>query len=103
MLRIIPILLLLSLAGCDAISTLTDGLHQAKAVESELERTTGLKPEVGFKWSNGRLLHVDVTFPRLDDSRTLRDWAATVTAAVGNHFKQKPQKIVLGFSIDPTN
>lgn len=42
-----------SLAACDAFSTLTDGFKYANAVESELEASTGVKPNVGFNWKNG--------------------------------------------------
>ena len=88
-----------SLAACDMISTLTDGLSYARAVESDLEATTGLKPEVGFNWKNGRLVQVTVTFPRLYDAKPLRDVAATVRAAVGKEFKQTPENIVLSFEL----
>ena len=43
------------LAACDMFSTLIDGWKYASAVETDLEESTGMKPEVGFKWRNGRL------------------------------------------------
>jgi hypothetical protein len=93
------LVLIVSLAACDAISTLTDGLKYAQAVESDLEATTGIKPEVGFNWKNGRLVQVTVTFPRLYDAKPLREVAETVRAAVGKEFKQTPGKIVLSFEL----
>ena len=48
-----------SLAGCDVIGTLIDGWKYAKAVETDLEASVGMKPEVGFKWTNGQLSHGD--------------------------------------------
>jgi hypothetical protein len=88
-----------SLAGCDVISTLIDGWKYAKAVETDLEASTGMKPDVGFKWTNGRLELVTVTFPRLYDKKPLPELAATVRRAVSSHFRQTPQDIVLGFSL----
>jgi hypothetical protein len=103
MLRSIGILILLfGLAGCDLFDTLTNGIAQAQAVGSSLEKATGLKPEVGFNWKNGRLRQVTVTFPRLDETRSLHDWAATVRAEVAKQFKQTPDDIVLSFSLGKT-
>ena len=87
------------LAACDMLSTLVDGLKYAKAVEADLEQVTGLKPQVGFKWSNGRLMVVTVTFPRLYDTKPVRELAEAVHAAVGKEFRQTPEDIVLAFSL----
>jgi hypothetical protein len=81
------------------ISTLVNGFRYAKAIESDLEQVTGLKPEVGFNWSNGRLVVVTVTFPRLYDTKTVRELAEAVRAAVGKEFRQTPENIVLAFSL----
>jgi hypothetical protein len=88
-----------SLAGCDVFSTLIDGWKYAKAVEADLEASVGIRPAVGFKWTNGRLVFVTVTFPRLYDKKPLPELAATVRSAVASHFKQIPNDIVLGFSL----
>jgi hypothetical protein len=88
-----------SLAACDMISTLTNGLSYARAVESDLEAATGIKPQVGFNWSNGRLVQVTVAFPHLYDAKPLREVAETVRAAVGKEFKQTPGTIVLSFAL----
>jgi hypothetical protein len=39
--------LVATLAACDVFTN-------AKAVESDPEQSTGMKPEVGFNWQNGR-------------------------------------------------
>jgi hypothetical protein len=93
------VVLALSLAGCDMISTLIDGFKYAKAVETDLEASTGMKPEVGFNWTNGRLVTVTVTFPRIDEKKPLPELAETVRRAVTSHFRQTPGDIVLGFSL----
>jgi hypothetical protein len=87
------------LAACGVISTLVDGFKYARAVETDLEQVTGLKPAVGFSWHNGRLTSVTVDFPKLYDARPLREVAEAVRFAVGKEFKQTPENIVLAFSL----
>jgi hypothetical protein len=100
MTRVAALLILaLSLAGCDAINTLIEGFKHAHEVETDLEASTGMKPQVGFDWTNGRLARVTVTFPRIDDKRPIGEFAETVRRAVGRHFRQTPRDIVLGFSL----
>jgi hypothetical protein len=89
----------IGLAACGAIDTMVDGFKHMRAVESNLEMSTGVKPSVGFNWSNGRLLDVTVTFPRLLEDKPLGELAATVRAAVEKEFTQKPENIVLAFSL----
>jgi hypothetical protein len=88
-----------SLAACDVISTLIDGWKYAEAVKSDLELSTGMKPEVGFNWHNGRLETVTVTFPRIYEARPLREVAEAVRRSVSSQFKQTPGDIVLAFSL----
>jgi hypothetical protein len=95
------VLLAIGLVGCDAISTLTDGFKYAKAVESDLQKVTGIAPRVGFNWKNGRLVEVTVMFPRLYDAKPIGELAAAVRNAVISEFKQKPDNILLTFVIGP--
>ena len=88
-----------SIAACDVFSTLTEGSKYAKAVESDLEQSTGIKPEVGFNWHNGRLDTVTVTFPLLYEARPLGEVAEAVRRSVSGQFKQTPEDIVLAFSL----
>ena len=49
--RVLAILVIaLGLAACDSVNTVTEGFKQARAVENELQESTGLKPQVGFNW-----------------------------------------------------
>jgi len=91
-----------SFAACDMISTLTDGWRYSQAVESDLETSAGMKPQVGFDWKNGRLVRVTVSFPKLYEARPLAEFAETVRAAVTNRFKQTPDEIVVAFSLRPS-
>jgi hypothetical protein len=97
------VVLAAGLAACDMIGTLVNGMKYAKAVEGDLEQVTGLKPEVGFNWRNGRLMSVTVTFPSLYDRKPLRELAEAVRAAVGKEFKQTPENIVPSFSLGRTD
>lgn len=100
MLRIATALtLLLGLTACDAVNTVTDGFSHAKAVETDLEASTGMKPNVGFNWNNGRLTQVTVTYPRLLDSKPLKEVAGAARDAIGKEFKQTPDNIVLAFAL----
>jgi hypothetical protein len=99
---IVVILLAVGLASCDMISVLMDGLKYSKAVEDDLERATGVKPKVGFNWTNGNLEVVTVTFPRVFDAKPLNELAEDIRAAVKKEFKQTPEEIILGFSLNAT-
>jgi len=92
----------LGLAACGVIGTLVDGWRYAKAVEADLENTTGVKPSVGFNWSNGRLLTVTVAYPQLYERKPLAALAEIVRRSVESHFQQKPKDVVLSFSLGPS-
>jgi hypothetical protein len=93
------IVLTIAFAGCDAISTMTEGLKYATAVGGDIEQATGVKPQVAFNSTNGRLVSVTVTFPGLYESKPLPELAAMVRAAVSKEFKQQPENIVLAFTL----
>jgi hypothetical protein len=93
------VVLAAGLAACGVVSTVVDGFKYANAVEGDLEQVTGVRPQVGFNWNNGRLVLVTVTFPRLYDAKPMRELAEAVRAAVGKEFKQTPENIVLAFSL----
>jgi len=97
----ILLVLALSLAGCGAVDTLFDGFKHVSAVRDDLMAATGMKPEVGFNWHNGRLNKVTVTFPHLYRDKPLTELAETVRQTVTKEFKQAPDDIVLAFSLGP--
>lgn len=92
--------LALTLSACDVVSVVKDGMRQAGAVEGDLEQSTGVRPQVGFNWHNGRLTSVTVQFPKLYEAKPLGDLAGLVRAAVTKEFKQTPEAIVLSFTLD---
>ena len=100
MLRIAAILVMaIGLGACDAVNTVTEGFSHAKAVESELEQSTGIRPQVGFNVNNGRLVSVTVSFPRVYEGKPLGVLAAAVKDSVTTQFKQAPEHIVLSFAV----
>jgi uncharacterized protein YceK len=99
--RLVPLFVLAAmLAGCGVVSTLTEGMQQAKEVEADLEQSTGVKPAVGFNWHNGRLTVVTVQFPGLYGDKPLSELAGLVRSTVTKDFKQAPERIVLSFALD---
>ena len=91
----------IGLCGCDVVSTVTEGFKEAKAVETDLQQATGMRPDVGFNWNNGTLVQVTVVFPRPYDGKPIGELVAAVQHAVAAEFKQKPQAILLTFEIKP--
>jgi hypothetical protein len=89
-----------SLAGCGAVDLISKGLSYSKAVATDLEHATGVKPEIGFNWHNGNLQSVTVTFPKVYVGKPLDELAGTVREVVAKEFKQTPDTIVLAFSLD---
>ena len=87
------------LAGCGAADLISNGLSYAKAVETDLERTTGVKPKVGFNWHNGSFQSVTVTFPSVYAGKPLGELADSVRQVVAADFQQTPDTIVLAFSL----
>lgn len=99
MFKIAAVLLLATgLAGCDVM---VSGLSHVWVVERELQTSTGVKPQVGFKWANGRLESVNVSYPRLLEGKPVRELADTVRAAVVKEFNETPRHIVLSFEVGP--
>jgi hypothetical protein len=93
------LILAINLAACDAVNTVTEGFKHANAVASDLEESTGVKPQVGFNWNNGRLVSVTVSFPRIYEAKPLRELADVTRASVSKQFEQTPDNIVLAFSL----
>ena len=91
--------LAIGFSACDAVNTATEGFKHAKDVETDLERSTGVRPQVGFNWHNGRLVSVTVAFPGIYETKPLRDVAEAVRTSVSTQFKPQPETIVLAFSL----
>ena len=97
---VLIVVLALALSARDVVAVVKDGMRQVQAVEGDLEQSTGVRPEVGFNWHNGRLTSVTVLFPKLYEAKPLGELAGIVRAAVIKEFKQAPDAIVLSFTLD---
>jgi hypothetical protein len=95
----ILLVLAISLTGCGVVDTMVDGAKHVTAVENDLQTSTGMRPRVGFRWSNGQLESVTVMFPRLYDGKPLGELATMVRRSVIRQFKQTPKDLVLAFSL----
>ena len=93
------IVLVFGLAGCGAADLISNGLAYSRAVETDLEQVTSVRPEVGFNWHNGSFESVTVTFPRVYTGKSLDELAGAVREVVARDFKQAPDTIVLAFSL----
>lgn len=93
--------LAVTLASCDLVDNMTEGFKHANDVASDLESSTGMRPGVGFKWTNGKLVSVSVQFPKLYETKPLRELVEMVQASSSKHFKQAPGTIVLSFEVTP--
>jgi hypothetical protein len=96
---IVIVVLAIGLAGCGVVDIISNGLSYSKAVETDLEQATGVRPQVGFSWHNSSFESVTVTFPELYAGKPLAELADTVRQAVAKEFKQTPDTVVLAFSL----
>jgi len=96
---ILLIALALSIAGCGAFDTFSEGFKHSQEVSADLEKAIGTKPEVGFRWSNGFLVSVSVTFEDIPDAKSTRDIVTLARASIAEHFAQEPKTIVVSFAV----
>lgn len=89
------------LAACNPVEQFTDGIAHSKAVSAALEKSTGMKSNVGLNWANGSFVNVSVNFQGLPQKNDLAEITDKVKAAVIAEFKEKPQQLVVGFVIKP--
>lgn len=88
-----------TLAGCGAVDSMTEGLRHSQEVASDLERSVGTKPFVGFNWSNGSLVNVTVNFEGIPPGESIEQIAQLSRASVATRFKQAPKRVVISFSL----
>jgi len=96
-------LLLIGVAACGGeAGGLFDTLEVAKNAETELLDTHGLKCEIGFNITNGRLASVTVAVAQAEVSDlTADDMAALIKPVVVRHFKEDPDALVIVVAIEP--
>jgi hypothetical protein len=90
-----------TLASCERIDTVKGAFAHSEAVSADLQRSLGLKPLVGFNWNNGSLTSVNVTFPGIPPNASLSEIVDKSRQAIRDEFKEKPQRIIVGFNVEP--
>ena len=87
------------LASCGAFDSMKEGFAHAEEVATDLEKSVGSKPFVGFNWSNGSLTNISVTFKGIPTGKSTPEIAALARSSIASHFKQEPEKIVISFAL----
>ena len=91
--------LAVTLAGCGAVDSMTEGFKHSNEVAADLEKSIGSKPFVGFNWSNGSLVNVAITFNGIPAGMSAEQIAQLSRQSVAAHFKQAPKQIVISFAV----
>lgn len=99
----IAMMLSLLLIGCDAVDTISHGFEHGKAVSQSLLEVTGEKPVVNFNSNNGTLTRVDIIFKKPPQKHSVEQIKALAKTTVANHFKQKPELLVVSFAFETSD
>lgn len=91
----------LSLSGCGAVDTMKQGFQHSEEVATDLEKSVGQKPFVGFNWSNGTLANVSVTFEGIPAAKSNQEIVALARTSIAARFQQRPTQLVVSYTIDP--
>jgi hypothetical protein len=97
------LLLPLLLSACVSLDTVKSGFEHSQAVQADLEKSIGQKPFVGFKWENGSLTNVTVTFVGIPKDKSAQEIYTLTKQSIGNQFKQQPHDITISFVIAQSN
>jgi hypothetical protein len=89
----------LLVVGCGAVDTMKDGFKHSQEVASDLEKSVGEQPFVGFNWMNGSLKNVSVTFQGVPADKTNQEIVSLARASIIARFKQQPEQIVISFTV----
>jgi len=92
-------LVLITLAGCHAFDTLTDGVKHSQEVAADMESAIGTKPAVGFNWSNGSLTSVSISFTGVPPKASPEQIAEVGKRSIATRFEQAPQQVVISFIV----
>jgi hypothetical protein len=81
------------------VDTMTEGFKHTEEVASDLEKSVGTKPLVGFQWSNGTLNNVSVTFEGIPADKSVADIALLARKSIATNFKQEPRQVLVSFAV----
>jgi hypothetical protein len=78
--------------------TLNKGLAHAEEVAGDLESSVGIKPSIYFKWNNGSLTNVNITFNSVPLGST-QEIAALSRSSIRSRFEQQPEIIIISYTL----
>ena len=90
--------LVLALVSCGVVDSMKSGFAHSQEVATDLEKSVGAKPQVGFNWVNGSLIQVTLNFEGVPD-KPLAQVIELSKDAVIARFEQKPRHVVVAFSV----
>jgi hypothetical protein len=90
--------LLLALTACGAVDSMKNAFAHSQEVATDLERSVGSKPIVGFNWANGSLVQVTVNFQGVP-GKPLGQIMQLSKRAVAARFQQTPKDLVVTFTV----
>jgi hypothetical protein len=93
------ILVSLMVVGCGAVDSMKEGFKHSQEVASDLEKSVGEPPFVGFNWMNGSLTNVSVTFKGVPAGKTNQEIISLARTSIAARFKQQPEQIVISFAV----
>ncbi len=96
---VLGLMLSATLAGCNAVDTVTEGFRHAQEVAGDLEKSVGDRPLVGFNWSNGSLANVSVNFDGIPPGKSVEQIAQLSQRSIAARFKQSPKQVVISFTV----
>ncbi len=93
----IVMLVIALLSGCGVYDTLNEGFSHSQEVAADLEGDVGVKPFVGFNWSNGSLANITINFQEVPEGYSVKQIAALARKSIHLRFKQEPEQIVISY------
>lgn len=90
---------LIFLSSCGAYDTMTEGFKHSQEVATDIEKTVGSKPFVGFNWSNGSLASINLTFVGIPPEKPVPEIVSLARKSITARFKEEPRQIVISFSV----
>lgn len=93
-------LVVLFIASCGVVGTLTEMNEQTSKTADVLEESLGTRPQIGWNMTNGVLTDVNVYFENLDDhSVSVAELIEQVKTTVAENIKKRPGVLVVSVAI----
>jgi hypothetical protein len=83
-------------AGCD-VASMKDAMSHSEETSVAIEKQVGVKPFVGFNYTNGALASVTVQFTSVP-SVGVTELQGIANSVVQTTFKSEPQTLIISFA-----